>query len=130
MQYKIYCWHFLSPMQHKLEIGPYKCQPVSRFDILCNEYSLEADCIPLHVHISTKYDSMKILQNNEYEYWQMLQVDRAYWIDIVWSKYFPYITIFLFHHFIFHFICNFMIVCLDKKPIGWHFKFEIPESKP
>ena len=65
MQYKIYCWHFLSPMPHKLEIGPYKCQPVSRFDILCNEYNLEAK-IPLHVNISTKYESMKILPTKQW----------------------------------------------------------------
>ena len=51
-------------MQHKLEIGPHKCQPVSRFDILCNEYNLEAK-IPLHVNISTKYESMKILPTKQ-----------------------------------------------------------------
>ena len=51
-------------MPHKLEIGPYKCQPVSRFDILCNEYNLEAK-IPLHVNISTKYESIKILPTKQ-----------------------------------------------------------------
>ena len=66
MKYKIYCWHFLSPRQHKLEIGPYKCQPVSRFDILCNEYNLEAKCVLLHVNISTKYESMKILPTKQW----------------------------------------------------------------
>ena len=53
-------------MQHKLEIGPYKCQPVSRFDILCNEYNLEAKCVLLHVNISTKYESMKILPTKQW----------------------------------------------------------------